>query len=42
MCEHFGLAFKMRDTKAALLAKMEEMISEWVVMQSNYDVHPLC
>ena len=29
MCKHFHLSFKMRDTKAALLAKMEEMISEW-------------
>ena len=28
MCKHFHLSFKMRDTKAALLAKMEEMISE--------------
>ena len=29
MCKHFVLAFKMRDTKTTLLAKMEEMISEW-------------
>ena len=29
MCKHFELAFKMRDTEAALLAKIEEMISEW-------------
>ena len=28
MCKHFHLSLKMRDTKAALLAKMEEMISE--------------
>ena len=28
MCKHFHLLFKMRDTKAALLAKMEEIISE--------------
>ena len=28
ICKHFELAFKMQDTKAALLAKMEEMISE--------------
>ena len=29
MCKHFELAFKMRDTKTTLLAKMKEMISEW-------------
>ena len=29
MCKHFELAFKMRDTKASLPAKMVEMISEW-------------
>ena len=29
MCKHFELAFKIRDTKTTLLAKMEEMISEW-------------
>ena len=28
MYKHFELAFKMRDTNAAPLAKMEEMISE--------------
>ena len=28
MCKHFELAFKMQDTNAAPLAKMEEMISE--------------
>ena len=28
ICEHFELAFKMQDTNAAPLAKMEEMISE--------------
>ena len=29
MCKHFELAFKMRYTKTTLLAKMEEIISEW-------------